>query len=406
MKGFVRPWQSVSGRIRITRIIARLNIGGPAVHIAGLMAGLDATRYENRLIVGPPGQDEGDMSYLLEERGLPPPVVLPELGRGISLVRDLRTVARLMSILRCQRPHIVETHTAKAGFVGRVAARLANVPIVLHVFHGHVFYGYFGRTQTGVYIGIERLMARLSDRIVTISASQRRDITQVYRIARPDKVVVVPLGFDLAPFVEARHAAAGHFRRALGLAPDEPLVGFVGRLTAVKNPLLFVEVARRVLERAPRAHFVMVGDGELRSEVEAQIDALGQAERVHLVGWQRDMPSVYAALDALALTSLNEGTPVSAIEALAAGVAVAATDVGGVPDVVQDGQTGLLVPPGDADALAAAVGTLLSAPESSQRLARAGQQDVLSRFGRDRLVADMDSLYQSLLEEKGVGSRE
>jgi glycosyltransferase involved in cell wall biosynthesis len=383
------------GRIRITRIIARLNIGGPAVHIAGLMAGLDPCVYENHLVVGRPGRDEGDMDYLL--RDLPPPTVIPELGRRISPVRDLVAVAKLVPLLRRQRPHIVETHTAKAGFVGRLAARLAGVPIVLHVFHGHVFYGYFGPVLTGVYIGLERLMARLSDRIVALSGSQRRDIAHVYRIAPPEKVVVVPLGFELAPFVEARQAHKGRLKSRLGLAADVPLVGFVGRLTEVKNPASFVEAAQCVLESVPGAHFVLVGDGELRPDVERQIADLGLSDRVLLVGWQRDMPAVYADLDALALTSLNEGTPVTVIEALAAGVPVVATAVGGVGDVVEGGRTGLLVPPSDAAALASALVSVLSEPTRGRALALAGQQDVLVRFGRDRLIADMESLYQTLV---------
>jgi glycosyltransferase involved in cell wall biosynthesis len=398
----VKAAKHSSGRIHITRIIARLNVGGPAVHIAGLMAGLDPAHYRNHLIVGCPGPDEGDMSYLFEQEGLSPPTVIPELGRSVSPVRDLRTVAKLVPTLRRQKPQIVETHTAKAGFVGRLAARLAGVPVVLHVFHGHVFYGYFGRAQTCVYVGIERLLARLSDRIVTISASQQHDMVHVYRIAPPDKVVVVPLGFDLTAFAEAKRRAGGRLRAALGVAADVPLVGLVGRLTAVKNPALFVEAALRVLECVPCAHFCLVGDGELRPEVESKIVALGLAERVHLAGWQRDMPAVYAALDLLALTSLNEGTPVTAIEALAAGVPVVATAVGGVPDVVQDGVTGMLVPAGSAEALAVAIAALLADPASRQKLASAGQRDVLARFGRARLISDMDALYRSLLREKDV----
>jgi glycosyltransferase involved in cell wall biosynthesis len=279
---------------------------------------------------------------------------------------------------------------------------LAGVPIVLHVFHGHVFYGYFGRVQTRVYVGLERLMARLSDRIVTLSASQQRDIAQVYRIAPPDKVVMVPLGFDLTAFADARRMEGGHLRTTLGLSADVPLVGFVGRLTGVKNPVLFVEAAPYVLDRVPDAHFVLVGEGELRAEVERQIAELGLASRIHLAGWQRDMPAVYAALDALALTSLNEGTPVTAIEALAAGVPVVATAVGGVADVVRDGQSGLLVPPSDAQALAASIADLLVSPERGQALAQDGQRDVLARFGRERLIADIESLYQTVLEEKGI----
>jgi glycosyltransferase involved in cell wall biosynthesis len=364
------------------------------------MAGLDPCQFESRLIVGRPGRNEGDMSYLIGEQRLIPPTVIPELGRSISPLNDLVTASKLVPILRRQRPHIVETHTAKAGLVGRLAARLAGVPIVLHVFHGHVFYGYFGRLQIRAYITIERLMARLSDRIVAISESQQHDIVHVYRIAPANKVLVVPLGFDLNALVEAKQTAKGRFRALYGLSADAPLVGFVGRLTSVKNPALFVQAARRVLEEVPEAHFCVVGDGELRQDVERQVAALGIAERVHLAGWQRDMQAVYAALDVLVLTSLNEGTPVTAIEALAAGVPVVATDVGGVADIVRDKETGLLVPPDDAGALVRSVSALLLDTGLGHAMAQAGQKDVLARFGRDRLIADMQALYLSLLKEK------
>jgi glycosyltransferase involved in cell wall biosynthesis len=388
--------------IRITRVIARLNIGGPAVHIASLMAGLEPTCFESCLVVGRPDPHEGDMGYLFEEKGLAPPTVIPELGRSLSPVRDLRTLGKLVSLLRRQRPHIVETHTAKAGFVGRLAARLAGVPIVVHVFHGHVFYGYFGHLQTRAYIGVERSLARLSDRILTISAAQKHDIAHVYRIAPVEKVLVVPLGLDLVPFVEAKRNDEGRFRASLGLPDGAPLVGYIGRLAGVKNPGLFVEVARRTLRECPDAHFVMVGDGQLWPEIERRISYLGLGGRVHMVGWQREMPRVYAALSMLVLTSLNEGTPVTAIEALASGVPVVATAVGGLPDVVHGGQTGLLTPPGDVAALASAIESLLRSPEQGEALALAGQQDVLARFGVQRLVSDMSSLYRCLLEERGM----
>jgi glycosyltransferase involved in cell wall biosynthesis len=387
--------------IRITRVIARLNIGGPAVHIANLMAGLDPDRFESRLVIGQPGPGEGDMGYLVPADAVHL-TVIPELGRSLSPVRDLRTLFRLVAILRRQRPHIVETHTAKAGFVGRLAAWLAGVPIVLHVFHGHVFYGYFGPLQTRTFIHIERALARLTDRVITISPAQRHDIVHVYHIAPPQKVLVVPLGLELGPLVAARQKDDGRFRAGLGIPADVPLVGYVGRLAAVKNPSLWVGVACRVLQRVPQARFVLVGDGELRPDVERQIADLGLAGRVILAGWQRDMPSVYAALDVLTLTSLNEGTSVTAIEALAAGVPVVATAVGGMADVVADGRTGLLAPSGDVTALSAAVAGLLQAPERGWSLAQAGQRDVTARFGIERLVRDMESLYVALLEEKGM----
>jgi glycosyltransferase involved in cell wall biosynthesis len=395
-------------RIRITRIIARLNIGGPALHIANLMAGLDPERFESYLITGRPSPGEGDMSYLYEQKGLASPTVLHTLARRLHPLRDLRTVLKLASILRRQRPHIVETHTAKAGFVGRVAAELAGVPVVLHVFHGHVFYGYFGALQTRVYIGIERLLARWTDRVITISPAQRHDIAHTYRIASPDKVTVVPLGFDLRPFAgvssadraDREHPNAG--RAMLGIPKGVPLVGYVGRLTAVKNPALFVCTAERVLESVPGARFVLAGDGELRAAVERQIAGMGLSGQITLTGWQREMPPIYAALDALVLPSLNEGTSVTAIEAMAAGVPVVATAVGGMPDVVSDGRTGLLAPSGDAKALADCVVRVLCEPDWARALALAGQESVLARFGLERLVRNMEALYTTVLEEKGI----
>ena len=389
-------------RIRITRIIARLNIGGPAVHIADLMAGLDPERFESHLITGRPGPGEGDMGYLIEQKGLPPPTVLHTLERSLHPVRDLQTVRKLVPILRQQQPHIVETHTAKAGFVGRVAARLAGVPVVLHVFHGHVFYGYFGTLQTRAFIGIERLLARWTDRLITLSPAQYGDIAHVYRVAPPSKVVVVPLGLDLRPFAAARPAGRSIGRAALGIPPGAPLVGFVGRLTPVKNPALFVALAQRVLLSVPDARFVMVGDGELRADVEKQIADLGLSDRIALAGWQKEMPPVYAALDALVLPSLNEGTSVTAIEAMATGVPVVATAVGGMPDLVADERTGLLAPSGDVEALACCVVRVLCEPEWARSLALAGQESVLARFGVERLVGDMESLYTTLLKEKGI----
>jgi len=389
------------GKVKVARIVARLNIGGPAVHIINLMAGLDADRFENLLIVGRPGPNEGDMGYLASQKGIDP-LIIPELGRELSPLWDTQTTLKLARILRRQRPHIVETHTAKAGAVGRLAARLAGVPILIHVFHGHVFHSYFGPAKTELFINIERGLARLTDRIITISPAQRRDVVDVYRIAPPERVLTIPLGLDLGPFEAARQSCQGQFRSSLGISPDMPLVGFVGRLTAVKNPSEFIEVAGRVVRESPQVRFVFVGDGELRPALEKQVGALGLAQTVIFSGWQENMPAVYSDLDLLVLTSLNEGTPVTVIEALATGVPVVASEVGGVPDVVTHQETGLLVPSGDAEATAQAILQFLGAPERARRLALAGQRVVLGRFDLSRLVSDMDALYQALLIEKGI----
>ena len=389
------------GKAKVTRIVARLNIGGPAVHIVNLMSGLDPDGFENQLIVGRPGPNEGDMSYLARQKGIDP-LIIPQLGRELSPLWDIQTILKLVQVLRRQQPHIVETHTAKAGAVGRVAARLAGVPIVIHVFHGHVFHSYFGPLKTGLFLNVERVLARITDRIITVSPAQRRDIVQVYGIAPAERVLTIPLGLDLEPLRVAKQTCGSQFRSSLGVSGDTPLVGLVGRLTAVKNPGLFVEAAGRVVDQCPQTRFVFVGDGELHPELERRVDALGLTQHVLFAGWQVDMPHVYADLDLLTLTSLNEGTPVTVIEALASGTPVVATAVGGVPDVVMDQETGTLVPSGDTNALAQAVLQSLRAPEWAQALALAGQQDVLKRFDLKRLTNDIASLYLALLEEEDI----
>lgn len=380
---------------KIVRIIARLNIGGPAIHTVLLTAGLDSARFESLLVTGVVGPDEGDMRDLALAKGVSPQVV-PELGRELHPVRDLVTLFKLYRLLRRERPHVVHTHTAKAGAVGRLAARLAGVPVVLHTFHGHVFRGYFGPYKTRFFIALEKFLARRSDRLVTVSQGQRRELAD-YGIAPLSKIVVVPLGFELEPFLTVTQQAGARWRREMGLPEGAPLVGIVARLTGVKNHRLFLDVARRVADAMPEAWFAVVGDGELRAELEACAAALGLAERVRFTGWVRDMPPVYAALDVVVITSLNEGTPVTLIEGMAAGRPVVSTAVGGVPDIVADGESGLLAPSGDADGLARAVAALLRDPARRQAMGQAGRESVRQRFSAARLVGDMERLYLSLL---------
>ncbi|MDY7039982.1 MAG: glycosyltransferase family 4 protein [Chloroflexota bacterium] len=385
-------------RIRVARVIARLNIGGPAIHTILLTAGLDPARFESLLITGVEAAHEGNMRDLAVAKGVQP-LIIPDLGREISLWRDLRTLWTLYRLFRRWRPDIVHTHTAKAGTVGRLAARLAGVPLVLHTFHGHVFHGYFSPRKTRMFIRIERALARRSDRIVTVSEGQRAELA-AYGIAPPEKIVVVPLGFELDGLLHCQ-THRGELRAELGLAADTPLVGIVARLTAVKNHHLFLEMARLVAQEEPDSRFLIVGDGELRDGLESYARELDLEGQVLFLGWRSDMPRIYADLDVVALTSLNEGTPVSLIEGMAAGVPVVSTEVGGVPDIVADGVCGHLVPPGDATALARAIVALLRDRESAQAMGRAGQQIVASRFTAERLISDVEQLYGQLLAKKG-----
>lgn len=385
-------------RIRVLRVIARLNIGGPAIHTILLTAGLDPDRFESTLVTGVEAAHEGNMLALAEEKGVQP-LVVPQLGRELHPLKDLATVLRLRRLMRRVRPDIVHTHTAKAGAVGRTAAKLSGVPVIVHTFHGHVFHSYFGPAKTKFFLFIERRLARMSDAIVAVSEKQREEMAG-YGVAPIEKIHVIPLGFDLAPF---ERPAAGVFRKELGLGAGEKLVGIVARITAVKNHELFLDAAALVKERVPAARFVIVGDGELRSRIEQRARDLDLEDSVILTGWRSDLPEIYADLDVLALTSLNEGTPVSVIEAMASGCPVVSTRVGGVPDLVDEDVTGLMAGSGDARGLAEAIARLLTEPDLARRIADSARTFALERFRVERLVADVQKLYEELLRAKGVG---
>ncbi len=382
------------GKIRVMRVIARLNIGGPAIHTILLTGGLDPARFESTLVTGVEAVYEGNMLDLAAQKGVQP-LVIPQLGREVNPLRDWVTLMKLYRLFRDQRPHIVHTHTAKAGTVGRLAARLAGVPIVVHTFHGHVFHDYFGPLQTRVFIGTERFLAALSDRIVTVSEGQRQELAD-YGVASLDKIAVVPLGFELDAFLNCE-SLRGQLRRELGISKEMALVGIVARLTPIKNHRLFLDAARLVVEAGQAAMFLVVGDGELRAELEAYVAELGLAERVIFTGWRRDLPRIYADLDVVALSSLSEGTPVSLIEAMAAARPVVATRVGGVSDVVLDKKSGYLVQSKDGGGLARGILDLLRAPDRAREMGLAGRAAVHPKYASETLLANIEKLYLELL---------
>jgi glycosyltransferase involved in cell wall biosynthesis len=387
-----------SDAIRVMRIITRMNIGGATVHVVQLDAGLTAAGYDCLLVTGSEGASEGSMRDLALARRLRL-ADIPELGREIAPLSDLVALLKLYRLMRRERPHIVHTHLAKAGFLGRIAARLAGVPVVLHTFHGHVFHGYFSPAKTRVFLAMERFGARLSTRIITSSPRLREEIAG-YGVTTPEHIAVIPYGFELDAFA-AHPRGGGAFRRSLGIPERAKLVGAVGRLVPIKNLPLLLEAAALARQQQPDIHVVLVGIGELHKELEARVADLGMTGAVTFAGWQADLPSVYADLDAVVISSDNEGTPVTLIEAMAAGCPVVATRVGGVPDLIADGETGRLVPPRDREALAAALLALLADPQRTGQMASAARQSVLARYQVQRLVGDVDALYQELLRAAG-----
>lgn len=379
--------------VRVARVITRLNVGGPAIQAMLLTARLDPSRFASTLLAGVPGEREGDMSQLRPVAGVRP-VALRTLRRELSPADDVRSLIRLFRWFRAERPDVVHTHLAKAGALGRLAARAAGVPVVVHTFHGNVLSGYFGATTSRAFTSIERALAAASDRVIAISPSQARELAA--RGIGRGKVEVIPLGFDLRPFREAR--AGGHRDRIPG---EGPVVGIVARLVPIKRVDLFIEAARRVGERVPAARFLVVGDGPLRGELERAAAGSGLGARLRFTGWEGDVAAVYADLDVLVCCSDNEGTPVSVIEAMAAGTPVVATSVGGVPDVVREDE-GRLVPRGDGAALAEAILDLLADPSARAASGRRGRERVLREHDAGVLVARIEDLYLRLLRARGI----
>ena len=337
--------------IRVLRVIARLNVGGPALHVTYLARGLAERGYETTLVAGDVGRGEASMAFVTERAGVDV-VRLRGLTRELSPFRDAVAAWRLARIIRKVRPDVVHTHTAKAGAVGRTAALLAGPrkPVVVHTFHGHVLRGYFGRAGTLVFRAIETVLARVTDRLVAVSPEVRDELVSL-GVAPSERFSVIRLGIELEPRV-AFDGDLPELRRRHGIGADTFVVGWFGRMTAVKRTDDLLTTLAALHERGVAALLILVGDGDDRERLEERAHELGLARSCLFLGYQEDVAPWYAVCDAIALTSASEGTPVTIIEALAAGRAVVATSVGGVPDVVDEGESGFLVPPGDTHALA------------------------------------------------------
>jgi glycosyltransferase involved in cell wall biosynthesis len=427
------PHPSSFDRVRVVRVSTRLNVGGPARHVAWVTAGLRGAGYDSVLVTGtvPPGED--DISAFARAQGVEP-VVISEMSREIS-PRDAITVWKLYRLLVRLRPDILHTHAAKAGAVGRLAGLLYRwlTPAALlgrprrcrlvHTYHGHVFHSYFGAWKTRFFLGVEKLLARLAtDRIVVICPQQFRDIHERFKVGRAGQFAVIPLGLDLRLFA-SWPGRREILRGELGAGEGEILVGIVGRLTEIKNHRLFLEAAALFKEKQGgcgprRVRFVVIGDGHLRPRLEGQARESGLEKDVTFLGMREDPENFYPALDVVALTSLNEGTPLTLLEAMANARPVVATDVGGVVDLLgkpaadQGGrdlgyavcERGVLVRPGDAAAFCHGLLRLTEGARLRERLGQNGRIFVEKNYSKERLVSDIADLYQELLAPAGAGT--
>ncbi len=403
--------------MKVVRIIARLNVGGPARHVVWLTEALNNDEFSSVLIAGTVPDGEEDMGYLAEQAGIEP-VLIKEMSRELSL-KDAAALVKIYRRLRAERPDVVHTHTAKAGTVGRVAAflyrwmtwsvligRPRNVRIV-HTFHGHVFHSYYGRGKTSFFLLIERLLARVTDRIIVISDQQFKEISGDFKVGDPHQFSVIPLGIELPS--ERNDEKRQAFRNEICLSDNDISVGFVGRLTEIKNiPCFIAAAAIAKKDVGSPCRFIIVGDGHLRSELENIAARLGVADASKFAGSRTDMNAVYAGLDVVALTSNNEGTPLSLIEAMAAGLPVISTAVGGVVDLLGPAvetrerfticERGIAVEPDAADGLYAGIKLMANDEAVRKRLAAAGRRVVHDKYGKARLINDIRSLYRNLFK--------
>lgn len=317
-----------------------------------------------------------------------------------SSKRTFEALIKLIRLINIEKPDIVHTHTAKAGTLGRIAAKLTGVPVIIHTFHGHVFHSYFGFFKSKFFLWLERLLAKFTNVIITVGEQQRREIIQ-YKVAEPEKVVSISLGLDLKPFINTK-TDPNKLRRELSLPRQTLLVGIVARLVPIKNHLCFLESTRLILQNFDNVRFLIIGDGELRTYLEQKTRDLGLESRVIFMGFQHDLVKIYTGLDIVILSSFNEGLPVALIEAMAAGKPVISTNVGGVGDLILDGDNGLLVPSNDPMALAEAILYLLRNPERRKMMGDAGKKKAYPLFDKNRLLGDIDKLYRKLIKIEGI----
>jgi glycosyltransferase involved in cell wall biosynthesis len=391
--------------IRLVRVIARLNIGGPTIQAITLTRLLEPRGYATTLVHGREEPTEGNMKYLAEHLGVRP-LHIDWLRRKPGPY-DLRALPALMRTMRARQPQIVHTHAAKGGTLGRLAARLAaRQAVLVHTFHGHSLSRYFSPRTARMYARIERFLARRTACLIAVSEEVRDDLVAL-GVAPRERFEVIRLGFDLSPFVpdaSTRARERARVREELGIAEDERVVTLIARLVPIKRADRFLRVAQR-LSAQPGVRFLVVGDGERRGELERSAEARALGEKLIWTGFRRDIPEICFASDVVVLTSDSEGTPVSLIEAQAAGVPVVGTAVGGVGSVVEDGVTGHLVEDVDEDRFADAVEGLLADPRRARRMGEAGRARVLQMFSLDQLVDELDALYRRLLAEANGGRR-
>jgi len=393
-------------KIKVLRIINRFNLGGPTFNAAYLTKYL-GDDFETLLVGGDKDDTEESSTFILDQLGLKP-IIIPEMRRDIGLKEDKIAYQKLKKIIQEFKPDIVHTHASKAGTLGRMAASKCKVPVVVHTFHGHVFHSYFGKTKTLVFKNIERYLARKSTAIIAISDIQKQELSEEHKICKTSKIKVIPLGFDLSRFQENLEEKRISFRKKYILADDEIAIGIIGRLVPIKNHRFFIDAIHQLIQKTnKKIRVFIIGDGEEKDNLlnyckQLNIDFIEftkeqEKATITFTSWIKEIDWANAGLDVIALSSLNEGTPVSLIEAQASNKPIVTTNVGGVENIVLTNQTAIIVSPNDLNGFYNALLKLVEDDELRLKMGKKGWNHVREKFHYTRLVNDMQKLYVSLL---------
>ena len=385
-------------KIKVLRIINRFNIGGP-VYNAVLLSAFMPEEYETLLIGGLPEENEEDSTYIAKRYGVNP-ILISEMKRQTSYKNDKKALNRIKEIILSFQPDIVHTHASKAGALGRKAAFDCGVPIIVHTFHGHIFHSYFSWWKTKIYQLIERQLSKKTSGIIAISTIQKDELSLNYKICNPSKIKIIPLGFDLKPFNENQKENRELTRNKHELKETDIAVAIIGRLVAIKNHQMFIDVIENVNQKtSKKVVYFIVGDGEESDNIQKSVDPLiKKGMDIRMTSWIKDIAAFNAGMDIICLTSKNEGTPVSLIEAQASGIPVVSTSVGGIKDIVLEGETGFLVARDDTNKFAEKLMDLIENENKRQEMSQNGWSFVKDKFQYTKLISNMDEYYKSLID--------
>jgi len=384
---------------KVLHIITRLDKGGSAENTFLTAIGSDKKSCYVTLMSGPVENPQQDRRKQIEECGINY-IFIPELARDINPINDLKTLFKIYKFSVKEKFDIVHTHTSKAGLLGRLAAKIAGIPIILHTPHGHVFFGYFGPLKTKIFIFFEKLASRITDKIVSLTNREKEDYL-AYKIANEDKLVVIYSGVELNKYKELPFNENQNFKKELGIPENSLLVGTVGRLVPVKGPEFLIKAAKHIISKYPDTFFIFTGDGHLRQDLEKQALELGIENNIIFLGWRDDAAKILSVYDVFVLPSLNEGMGRVLVEAMALGKPIVASDIGGIPDLVTHGENGFLVPPKNPKELAKYIQILIEDKEKRDKMGLAGKKMAMN-FRAENMVEKIAKLYEELLMQKNI----